>query len=179
MRLVALVAYVACMASFSWAMQRFFTKQSAARSPGQQLVVYLGGAFALAQAGCLATPPMGSWLSMAFCLWALSLILFWAAVAANRARPLTWAFEPNQPDHLVSTGPYRWIRHPFYLSYTLCWLGPPIATGKPWLLIPVFVMLLLYWRAASAEEANFLSSPLAPAYREYQSRTGRFLPAPF
>lgn len=97
---------------------------------------------------------------------------------ANRAQPLRWAFEPDSPRNLVVHGPYRWVRHPFYLSYMLSWIAPAIAAAQLWLLIPGAVMFVLYWRASAREERDFLDSPIGRQYRSYQERAGRFWPKP-
>ncbi len=178
---IALASYLSCMASFSWAMQRFFVRTSQHRPAGQRAVLYLGTVFALVQALAMLSQSMGGGLAflVALLLWAVSLSIFWSAIRANRAHPLSWAFEREEPIHLVASGPYRWVRHPFYLSYMLCWLAPPIATANLWLLIPLVAMFPLYWRAALAEENAFLQSPLGSRYREYQWNTGRFWPRLF
>lgn len=173
----ALCGHLGCMACFSWAMRNFFVRKDTVLALEQKLVVYLGALFGLTQALALAISPVGAGFPIACVLWVVSLLLFWSAIAANRARRLTWAFEKDEPVHLVSTGPYRWIRHPFYLSYSLCWLAAPTATSQPWLLLPFFVMGVLYWRSAQEEEKKFLLSSLSAHYQSYRSRTGMFWPA--
>jgi protein-S-isoprenylcysteine O-methyltransferase Ste14 len=176
--LLVVVAYISCMASFSWAMRRFFVKSTQPFNLEQRLIIYLGSLWALLQIGALlvAAPlqPAATALSLLLCFTAL--VIFWTAVRANRRRPLNWAFEPDKPSHLIVTGPYRWVRHPFYLSYMLCWVAPAVACAAPALLLPGAVMLILYWRASSREESNFLNSPIAPQYRSYQDQAGRFWP---
>jgi protein-S-isoprenylcysteine O-methyltransferase Ste14 len=176
--LLVIAAYTSCMASFSWAMRRFFVKSTQPFNIEQRLIIYLGGLWAILQiaALCVAPPlePLPTALSLLLCF--TSLAIFWSAVQANRAQPLNWAFEPDKPRHLTAAGPYRWVRHPFYLSYMLCWVAPALATASLALLIPGTVMFILYWRASSREEDNFLNSPIAPQYRSYQAQAGRFWP---
>jgi protein-S-isoprenylcysteine O-methyltransferase Ste14 len=97
-------------------------------------------------------------------------------IVVNHARPLTIAFADDVPMHVVRSGPYRVVRHPFYTSYMLAYLAGLIATASP-LLIPVIVCMgTLYTRAASGEEAKFAASALRDEYAVYRHRTGRFTP---
>ncbi len=122
-----------------------------------------------------ADVPSG-WRAGGLALFALAHAVFWSAVAAHgRHRPRE-AFSYDAPGRLVRTGPYRSVRHPFYLAYTVAWTAGAVATASPWLVSTVFVMFLLYRSAAAAEEASFLASGLAEEYRAYQRRTGMFLP---
>src|SRR5690349_18696746 len=69
----------------------------------------------------------------------LALWLFWAAIKASRAARLKMAFDVQNPHGLVTTGPYRYLRHPFYTSYLIFWVGWVIATWSPWSLPPLAV----------------------------------------
>ncbi len=175
---IAVGAYVTGIASFSWAMRRFFVRRHSALSRDQLLVVWLGFVFALWQVIAVARAPLllGPALGWAFALWVLSLLTFWSAVRINWRQPLTWAFETDRPHHLVLQGPYHWVRHPFYLSYILFWLAAPVATGDRLLLVPAVTMGFLYWRSAVQEEMKFLNSSLADSYRRYQTHAGMFWP---
>lgn len=166
------------MASFSWAMRRFFVRSGSPLNLGQRFIVYLGPVMAALQLTALhRSPPLAPMrLSVALFCCFLSLAIFCSAIRANRNRPLNFAFEPDSPRHLTAIGPYRWVRHPFYLSYTLCWLAPPLATLSVPLLLPGCVMFILYWNASSREENSFLNSPFADEYRRYKSQAGRFWP---
>jgi protein-S-isoprenylcysteine O-methyltransferase Ste14 len=75
-------------------------------------------------------------------------------------------------------GPHAVIRHPFYLSYLLCWIAGVLATGQWLLLATVALMAWIYHRAALKEEAKFAASPMAEAYARYAATTGRYLPRP-
>src|SRR5690242_14840909 len=60
--------------------------------------------------------------------------LFWSAIAAPPAARLLLAFDPGPPEGLVRHGPYRIVRHPFYTSYVLFWLGWSLAAWSVWTL---------------------------------------------
>lgn len=106
----------------------------------------------------------------------LSAMLFLSAIRASKEHKLRFVYDPTHPHSLVETGPYRVIRHPFYVSYLLFWTGWAIAVWSPWALLTVVLLLALYVVAARREESYFAASPLAPKYAEYKARTGFFLP---
>jgi len=77
--------------------------------------------------------------------------------------------------YLVTIGPYRWVRHPFYVSFALAVLSNSLATAN-WFLFGMgaaaFVMLYLRTRI---EEACLIER-FGDDYRNYMKRTGRFFP---
>jgi protein-S-isoprenylcysteine O-methyltransferase Ste14 len=103
-------------------------------------------------------------------------LLFWGALATHGGKRPAFAFLPDAPSCLRTTGPYRLIRHPIYSAYLLGWVNTALATGMWWpFLFPGF-MAVIYWWAARQEEQSMLSGPMAEQYREYQKRTGMFVP---
>ncbi len=172
-----LLAFAACLLSFNWGMYRFFTEPGGSNS-GSDAIKLLGTALGLASLVGIplfgvVSPVTGA---SGLLLCGLSLALFWLAVLSNRQRPLSFAFSDDEPRHLVCSGPYRWIRHPFYSAYLLAWLATPIATVQPLMLVPLLVMAAIYVAAARVEERKFEASPLASAYARYRTRTGMFVP---
>ena len=105
-----------------------------------------------------------------------SLVLFWRTIAESRKAKLLAAFDENLPHGLLTTGPYRFVRHPFYTSYILHWVGWAIAAWNPWAIVAPIAMVTTYWVAARDEEAKFDRTELSEAYRDYRARTGRFFP---
>lgn len=109
-------------------------------------------------------------------LMAASLGLFWAAIFASREARLLLAFDEKKPHGLVSIGPYRYVRHPFYLSYLIFWAGWALATWHLLGLLPLVVIVGIYVSAALGEERKFENSPLADEYRKYRGRAGFLWP---
>lgn len=110
-------------------------------------------------------------------LYAMSLVLFWWAIVTTHAkRELSIAFSSDLPCSLIETGPYRWVRHPFYASYLLFWLAGFVITGAWWLAVILIVMMCLYCQAAATEENKFARSALAKEYAAYTARTWMFIP---
>lgn len=110
-------------------------------------------------------------------LYAISLWIFRQAIRATRRRRLTLAFSDDEPRHLETSGIYRFVRHPFYLSYLLFWAAGLIVTGGEWFLfLTGAAMFAVYFRAARLEEAKFAASPLGADYSKYRTQTGMVFP---
>jgi protein-S-isoprenylcysteine O-methyltransferase Ste14 len=75
---------------------------------------------------------------------------------------------------LVTTGPYRWIRHPLYLAGLVGSLGVMLQFRQPWALLIVLVSFGLQLRRMDYEE-DVLTRTF-PEYQDYVARTSRLLP---
>ena len=76
---------------------------------------------------------------------------------------------------LVTTGPYRWIRHPFYTAVALAVFANALVAANWFLLLTgglVFVLLAIRSRR---EEENLVAR-FGDRYQDYRRSTGRFLP---
>ena len=178
MEYVALFGAVVCLAAFVWARSKFFVRTGDA-PPLRFGLRPLGTIFGV---GAIATLllDVGARIrgvpSVAIALFVGSLIVFAMAVRSFNGRPPAIAFTPGPPERLMIRGPYRYIRHPFYVSYILFWAGVLIASPSVFTLIAFVVMFALYIKAARFEEAEILGSTLGLEYRNYVSRTGMFFP---
>lgn len=105
-----------------------------------------------------------------------SLTLFRGAITASREAKLAFAFDPAMPHGLVNSGPYRFIRHPFYMSYVLFWLGWAVAIWSPWVLPFIVGLIVFYIAAATGEERKFAATALGDDYQRYRQSTGFFWP---
>ena len=121
------------------------------------------------------SPPVPA-LLVALVLEGISLWLFHRTIAASREGRLHFAFDVEHPVSLVTTGPYRRVRHPFYTSYLIFWTGLAIGTWSLWAFPVLAAMAALYTTAARGEEAKFANSPMAAEYAAYKARTGMFWP---
>jgi protein-S-isoprenylcysteine O-methyltransferase Ste14 len=114
--------------------------------------------------------------------------LRWAGVAvyALAAMLLAWtlhALGTNLTDTvvtrrahtLVTRGPYRWVRHPFYDSIALLILALSLVAANWFLLLTGGVVVLLLVVRTRTEEAKLLAR-FGDTYRAYMGQTGRFVP---
>lgn len=106
-----------------------------------------------------------------------SLALFLSAIEAARRTPMTrtFVYEPRC-DTILQTGPYRVIRHPIYLAYSLAWLAAPIAMQSLVLGATAVFMIGCYVRSAREEERRIAAGPRGAEYAEYRAHTWRMIP---
>ena len=112
--------------------------------------------------------------------WAGAGIGFAAAVLIawtlhHLVRNLTDTVVTRQRHTLVTTGPYRWVRHPFYSSVALAALAGALMAANAALLITGWLLFLLMVIRTRKEEANLLAR-FGDDYRRRMKSTGRFIP---
>ncbi len=105
--------------------------------------------------------------------------LYWLTIGESSEAKLLSAFDEKNPHGLLKTGPYGYVRHPFYTSYLLLWGGWAIACWNIWAIVPVVGMAATYWAASRDEEGKFSTTAMADDYAEYKRTTGRFFPKLF
>jgi protein-S-isoprenylcysteine O-methyltransferase Ste14 len=114
----------------------------------------------------------------ALALTLLGVALFWWTVKAGRKGRFQYLMTREAPASLVEEGPYRFVRHPFYLSYLLQSLALFAYWPRVITLANFLTLCALYWVGSSREERLFLEGPLRESYLAYQRRAGRFIPRP-
>lgn len=113
---------------------------------------------------------------LAVLLTVSSIFLFWLAAKAIKIFNFDVIFSENVPESIVKTGPYRYIRHPFYSSYILTYLSIMVMNFD--LLassLAAFLIIYYYW-AASQEEKIFLHSHFNKEYSDHIRKTKMFFP---
>lgn len=96
----------------------------------------------------------------------------WARVALGRnwGMPMT---EKEQPE-LITSGPYRAVRHPIYSGIVLATLGSALAVSLSWL--GVAAALGVYFGYSATVEERTLTEQFPEAYPRYQARTKMLIP---
>ena len=87
-----------------------------------------------------------------------------------------WSLLPKSHQSLVTSGPYRLVRHPIYLGLAMLAAGQALAFGN-WtaLMIVLFgVVPTFAWRAHAEEK--LLSRTFGKRYAIYRQRTRMILP---
>lgn len=75
---------------------------------------------------------------------------------------------------LVTSGPYRHVRHPLYVAEEVAVLGATIGRFSLGAVLLLLAHIAIQYRRALAEEAVLTEA--FPEYTDYASRTARFLP---
>ncbi|MFZ0386659.1 MAG: isoprenylcysteine carboxylmethyltransferase family protein [Solirubrobacteraceae bacterium] len=99
-------------------------------------------------------------------------LAIWARIYLGR----NWGMPASQKDdpELVTSGPYRFVRHPIYSGILLGVLGTALATNL--LGVIIFAILAAYfYYSASVEEKN-LTATFPTTYPAYRSATKMLVP---
>jgi protein-S-isoprenylcysteine O-methyltransferase Ste14 len=165
-----------CLGAFLWATRKHFLVGG--RMPiGMRMVTWLS----LAGAGWFVVRVLadgvGAGAPFAIPMMALAVGLFGWTVRTTRERRLPIAFSDELPSFVYGTGPYRYVRHPFYLSYIIFWIGTSVATQGIWGWTVPLVMSGIYIHLARREERGLRASRLAGVYERYRKHTAMFVPS--
>lgn len=172
--LLAIITFV----SFSWGASRFFLVKDEGAKKGKKIISMIGLPSVAINVYFLWVTQnisMGQNLASSF-LFSLSLLIFWQSIQAAKKNHLSFAFSNEKPSGVVQHGPYKFIRHPFYLSYTLAWIAGYVGTNNLILLAIAIGMFALYLKSAVNEERVILKSDLKNDYSGYKKNTGMFFP---
>jgi protein-S-isoprenylcysteine O-methyltransferase Ste14 len=178
LRIVSLLAFAAPALLRAGARPEMQSSQDGgARAPVMANLAAFGLFFlALAVFARGADAPMALPLALAGCLIALAGA---ALVLRSRAElGPAWSFtaKADEGTGLVTTGPYRLVRHPIYLGLVLVALGAALAFGNwPALtIVPVGIVPTFAWRARAEEQR--LSRAFGERYAIYRRQTRAIIP---
>jgi protein-S-isoprenylcysteine O-methyltransferase Ste14 len=128
------------------------------------LRVFRGGSLAVDSAVLGAIGAVVLAFGLALAIWAR------IQLGRNWGMPMTQKAEPE----LVTSGPYRWVRHPIYTGILAGLLGTALATNLIGLII-VAVLGGYFYYSASVEEQNLIAT-FPTAYPAYRSSTKMLIP---
>lgn len=144
---------------------------------------FFGLLFALALVAYLLAPRWIAWASIPL---PPSVRYAGGAVSALAIPLLAWVLRSlggnvtptagTRADHeLVTSGPYRWVRHPLYSAGTAFLLGICVVSANL-LLLGLFVPPIVGVHRRTPREEERLVEEFGDEYVEYMERTGRYLP---
>jgi protein-S-isoprenylcysteine O-methyltransferase Ste14 len=117
--------------------------------------------------------PMGiRWLAVIVAIASTSLF-YWTL--SSLGKNLTDTVVTRKDAVLVTHGPYRWVRHPFYVCAAFLMASVTVLTAN-WLIgiSSLFVLTLLAIRTPKEEQV--LIQRFGDDYRHYIETTGKFIP---
>lgn len=111
----------------------------------------------------------------AFVLGLLGVSLTAWAMAVNRYAVVYVRIQKERGHRVVTTWPYRFVRHPFYVGTIIFSLAVPVVLGSPWAFITGGLAALLFIVKTIAEDRMLCKN--LEGYREYTERVRyRLLP---
>lgn len=120
--------------------------------------------------------PVPHWLQwFGACLFLASFYLFYLTFRENSYLSPAVRIQTERQQTVVSTGPYRYVRHPMYAGFVLFALGTALLLGSGLGVLGALLLIaMVAWRAVREEQV--LKRELA-GYDEYMTKVRyRFLP---
>ena len=104
-----------------------------------------------------------------------SFVLMYLAFRENAYLTPTVRIQEERDHTVVSTGPYRYVRHPMYTGFHLFFIGMPLLLGSAFGFALALILIGLFVRRAALEE-RLLQKEL-PGYDAYMGQVNsRFIP---
>lgn len=99
-------------------------------------------------------------------------LAIWARVHLGR----NWSARPalKEEHELITSGPYKRIRHPIYTGVLLAILGSALAIDL-WLILGLLIFLAIFVRRVGIEE-NLMMQQFPSQYPDYKKHTQALLP---
>jgi protein-S-isoprenylcysteine O-methyltransferase Ste14 len=135
------------------------------------IVVYLANPRSMAWSS-LALPVAVRWAGVGLSLIATGLLMW---TLRSLGKNLTDTVVTRRDHTLVTRGPYRWVRHPFYDTVALLLIAVALITANWFILVAAVVWFALLIVRTRIEEEKLVAR-FGDAYRTYMRRTGRFVP---
>ena len=133
--------------------------------------------------GYLIFPAYFQWASIMLPTWLrwfgvvvgalCSLLMYWTL--SSLGKNLTDTVVTRAEATLVTHGPYRFVRHPFYVTAALLMASVTLLTANWFIGVSGFVVLALLAIRTPKEEQKLVER-FGQQYRDYMARTGRFFP---
>lgn len=123
----------------------------------------------------IAMPATLRWSGMPFGLISIALFV-WSLRHLGKSLSGTAAVRTG--GELVTTGPYRWVRHPYYVATAGLMVGVCLLSANGLLLLGCAILLGLLVARLPQEERALLEA-YGERYTNYAKQTGRFLPRVF
>jgi protein-S-isoprenylcysteine O-methyltransferase Ste14 len=98
------------------------------------------------------------------------------AVWARRYLGRNWGtpMSLKEGHELVTTGPYRVIRHPIYTGILTAMLGSSLVAGRFWVVL--FVVIMPFFVYSAKTEDGLMMQEFPERYPEYRKRTHALIP---
>lgn len=143
----------------------------------------IAGVRMLGMLAYLIHPPWMAWSSLGLPIWlrwmgvpfgvmaATLLIITFRTLGTN----ITDTVVTRARHELVTHGPYRWVRHPFYVAFTMAMVADSLVTAN-WFLAATGAAAVALIAIRTRTEEQKLVDRFGDSYKRYMERTGRFVP---
>lgn len=103
-------------------------------------------------------------LGLGFCIWAR------VHIGRNWGSPMTQKQDPE----LVTSGPYRLVRHPIYSGVLVAGVGTAVALS--WMWLTIVALAAIYFTYSATVEERYLTEQFPDTYPAYRRSTKMLVP---
>jgi protein-S-isoprenylcysteine O-methyltransferase Ste14 len=116
--------------------------------------------------------PANFWIGTLLVILGLSLVIYARiCLKSNWSATIT----VKQGHELIRTGPYRWVRHPFYTGLLLAFMGSALTRGEWRGILAVVIAYVALWRKLRKEE-RYMTETFGEQYHQYQLEVPALIP---
>ena len=123
----------------------------------------------------IGLPEWVRWLGVGIGILCVASVYWLFSSIGNNITPTSATRKEHK---LVTSGIYRWIRHPLYTFASLLFISFGMMADNWFIAVLGILTFILMAIRTPKEEANLIEK-FGDEYREYMKRTGRFLPRLF
>lgn len=103
-----------------------------------------------------------------------NILLYWSRIILRRSFRLG-GVAPRSEDRLITSGPYRWIRHPMYTSILFMSLGLTFLIQSAFVLV-LFILLTVFVILLIPSEDAQLEKSYGPIFSKYRQKVKALVP---
>lgn len=122
-----------------------------------------------------STDSIYAWSALGIALQSFAVFLFGWCIGTSGKRNLSLAFSENCSPKLMTEGPYAVVRHPFYTSYIIFWLGGFLVAPSIFTALSFLLLVAIYFYASRRED-EVLAKLFEGEFAEWHKDTGAFFP---
>lgn len=105
-----------------------------------------------------------------------AIVIIVSTIRTHEVPLALWHQSDDAPVEIITRGPYRYVRHPFYSSFLLSLVATLIVLPHVMTMLALLAGAISMSDTARKEEGRLLASDFGDEYAQYMARTGRFLP---
>ncbi|HUL66683.1 MAG TPA: isoprenylcysteine carboxylmethyltransferase family protein [Burkholderiaceae bacterium] len=119
--------------------------------------------------------PPGYWPFWAGAVLTLVGLLFTVQARVHLGRNWSGTVTIKQDHELITSGPYRFVRHPIYTGLLLAFIGTALARAEWRGVLAVALAFWAFWRKLHIEE-RWMREQFGVAYEDYAQRVAALVP---
>jgi protein-S-isoprenylcysteine O-methyltransferase Ste14 len=119
--------------------------------------------------------PLPDWLRWAGFALGLASLGLWTWTQVLLGKEWSPQLQVRGEHHLVTSGPYAWVRPPLYTAMFGWAVGVALVTAD-WVFLTLAALVIVGMITRAPREEQMMLDEFGPEYTAYMQRTGRFLP---